>query len=758
MTVTFDNDKKSKLTINKVENNGSITFKIGDEEFVYGSIPGGAEFNSGKTTLTLPANTELAEGSTIDAKIIASTIKEIDASKFGKSIGLIGNANANELRAGSGGSTLDGGQGNDKLYGGSGTDIFRYVIGEGNDGIYKFDGKQNDVIMIEGEAKLDSTTVKVSSNKIVATLGKGKLTLDDPQGKVTFVDTTGKELYSVGRNLPDGVEYNKNKTVLTVGSDTTALEKIDLSDGYMTTVKEINATAYGGAIELIGNDNANVLRASKDGSTLNGVWNTTTKKTTSDKLYGGGGKDIFVWDAILGGADQIYNYDHSQGDIISVTGDASFDKTNFKASGAKVVLTIGSNKLTVNDVKDKPIVVVHGEDTIAYQSLPGGITYNDLSKKTALNISDPYTGTVDAADYVTSVVTLNASAATGELVLIGSKKAKALVGGKGKTTLFGSNGADIFTGGEGSDTFIYANGGGKDVINNFNSDTDIVKLSDTTIAVTDFAEKGNDLTLTVGKGSITFKNAPRGLINVVDKNGTTITYKTLPTNVTYNAKKSVVTMTKDFSGTLAASDLGLPVKEINAAASTNAVELRAASNATKITASKGGAKMLGSSENDTLIGGNGNDVFQMSGGSDVFDKYTTGKDKIEITGGTLTDAKVVGTKDVELTFAGGKATVKGVVGKELTINDDSGESKYTFTKTNNTLEKVKAADAGASEFAATADDYWFTETSLGNDEIGSMLGEISTADDAAISAMSTDFNTVTSKYIPILISSDRKKK
>ena len=203
------------------------------------------------------------------------------------------------------------------------------------------------------------------------------------------------------------------------------------------------------------------------------------------------------------------------------------------------------------------------------------------------------------------------------------------------------------------------------------------------MAVTDIVEKNNDIILTVGKGSITLKDAPRGTVTVKHDGGT-LEYKTMPTGVTYDPKKNVLKTTAAFDGTLIANELGVLVKEINASASTKAVDLRADSNTTKITAGKGGGTLTGGAGNDTLIGGNGNDLFITSGGNDLIDKYTAGKDKIKING-TLSSGKVNGS-NVELTTSEGTVTVKGVVNKELTLVVDGNDRKYKFTKKETTLE------------------------------------------------------------------------
>ncbi|MBR1580602.1 MAG: hypothetical protein IJ668_08910 [Selenomonadaceae bacterium] len=717
-----------KGQVNFVNDSGTTLYSTGV------NFPTGVSYNKGKTAIIVDGTA--VDVGTIDLTSTAyvSTVKEINATAYGGEIEMIGGANADVLRAGSGVSTMNGGAGADKLYGGSGSDTFVYD-GVGNDVIYQFDGTK-DVVMLKGVTTLDPKNINVGANKIVVTVNGGKLTLDDPQGQVNFVNDSGTTLYSVGINFADGIGYNKGKTAITVDGSASDVGTIDLtSSAYVTTVKEINATAYGGELNLIGNANANVIRAGKGNATLNGGYDASKNKATSDKLYGtttAGSSDVFVWDAFLGGGDQIYNYDAAAGDIISVTGaNLTINKKDFKESGKNVVLSAGGGKLTINDVADKPIVVVYGDDTITYGSLDGGLAYVDNNKR--LTIGDPFSGTIDADDYNAAVVTLDASAATDEITLIGNKKTKAMVGGSGSTTMIGSTANDNFHAGTGADVIVYAEDDGKDVVYNFDSGTDVIRLSDTTVAVTDFTEKGNDIIISVGKGSITLKNAPRGTYNV-EYDGGSVSYTTLPQNTTYNAKKNVLTLTKDFSGALAASDVCVPIKEINGSAATGAINLTAGSTATKLTASKGGSTLTGGDGKDTLIGGNGADLFVTSGG-DLIDKYTAGKDKIRITG-TLTSGKVSGS-NVELTTSEGTTTIKGVVGKEITLEIDGVESAYKFTKANNTLEKALISN-GASQLPADA--YWFMRTDDAIDELGSLIDGNTTADDTALAPLSQSFD------------------
>ena len=761
VNVSFTGDTtKSKLTINKQTPNGSLHFKVGSEDYTYGSLPSFASFDDVAKKTAIKIDKEATGTIAINAKNVASTAKTLDASAAtSAAVSLIGNANANEIKAGGGGSTLYGGSSakaaNDKLYGGGGKDVFVYYDGDGKDVISGFNGADTDTVLLPGIAQsaFDSSTVTVSTKNIVVKFKSGTLTLDDPQGEVKFVNDSDQTLFQTGINFPSGVGYNAKKTAITVDGSASNVDPIDLlnNTGYFNTVKEIDASAYKEGIYLIGNGNKNVLRAGEGTATLDGGYNAATKKSTADQLYGSTvGANVFVWDVSLGGADQIYNYDYARGDIISVTG-GTITRADFAESGkTDVVLTKNGNKLTIVNGKNHTIVANDGTNTIDFGSLPGGVSYAD-DKRTVLSIADPFSGTVNVEDYsaANSIITLDASKNTKEVTLIGSKKAKNLIGGAGKSTLVGNASADNVTCGSGSDTFVFSTveGGGKDIIYSFDSDADVIKLVDASVKLTDFTEKNGDVTLTVSsKGSITLKEVPRkATIKVVDKDGNTISYKTLPTGVSYDAKKTTVKLDKTFvDASLIVSDLGgLEVSEINASAATKAVDIQAGSTATKITAGKGGSTMTGGAGNDTLVGSSGADTFKTSGGNDIFDKYTTGADKIEIASGTVSSSKV-NNKDVVLTLStNNTVTVKSVVGKAMTIIQNGVSSTFTVNKDGSdpfAPTPPESTPEASAQLATRADDYWFIQSNEECDEIGALIGESATANDAAIASMSTDFD------------------
>ncbi len=519
-----------------------------------------------------------------------SKVTMIDASADSNAVTLKGGDKSTVLKAGDGGSVLIGGKANDKFYGGNGADIFTYTVGSsGSDNFY--DVGTEDIVSISGSTrdqlkfvdKKDTVTITFDGDT------KSKLTVSKINSADPLTLNVGGETFVYG-SLPSGVTYDKNdaKTALIVGATAADGVTINAAD-IVSTAKTLNGSAASGAVYLIGNDNANVIMAGAHGSTLNGG-------AGADKLTGGKGKDVFVY-AVGDGADVINGYNAAEGDIISIVGDASIDKSSFKESSKSVALTVGSQKLTINDVQYKPIIVVNGDDTITFGSLAGGLSYD--TKRTALSIADPFVGTVAADDYASTLVTLDASSDTGVLTLIGNAKTKAIYGGAGETTLIGNSTKDQYYGGEGSDTFVY--NGGKDQIFNFDNTKDKIKIEGATLTADNIAEKGSDIILTVGKGSITIKDAPRGTLTIEQDGDKTISYTPLATGLTYDNKKVKLTADKKFSGVI--DGYASTVEEISAASATATVAIVGNDLDNTLRASKGGSTLDGGKGNDALFGG-----------------------------------------------------------------------------------------------------------------------------------------------------------
>ncbi|MBQ9479107.1 MAG: hypothetical protein IJU71_06075, partial [Selenomonadaceae bacterium] len=282
---------------------------------------------------------------------------------------LYGGAGADTLRGNGGNDTLFGNEGNDKLYGGAGNDI---LCGEsGNDTLNGGNGADifvyangRDVITdyVEGVDKIQleersivSSTLN-GSDVIIYTDGNGSLTVKDAKDKfIAIIDRDGNETSAIYGRAPvdgdnwsefEGLTLNKAKTKLIVETPFTGT--ID-ADNISEKLKLIDASGDNNAVNLIGNAKNNVLKAGAGGSTLNGGGK-------NDKLYGGDGADVFVFDGQ--GKDKIYNY--AEDDRIVLTDEV----TKVKVSGKKAVLTTSSKgTLTINNVSGMTIEIttVDGE-------------------------------------------------------------------------------------------------------------------------------------------------------------------------------------------------------------------------------------------------------------------------------------------------------------------------------------------------------------------------------------------------------------
>ena len=119
-----------------------------------------------------------------------------------------------------------------------------------------------------------------------------------------------------------------------------------------TSRRTIDASKAVDEVYLIGNDKNNKLTAGSGGSTLEGGGK-------NDKLYGGDGADVFIFDGQ--GKDKIYNY--SSGDRIELTADI----TKAKLSGKNLKVTVeGGGVLTVNKILDVEMEITTADGQTNY--------------------------------------------------------------------------------------------------------------------------------------------------------------------------------------------------------------------------------------------------------------------------------------------------------------------------------------------------------------------------------------------------------
>ena len=321
--------------------------------------------------------------------------------------------------------------------------------------------------------------------------------------------------YSDGN--PDGISYNKKKTVLTVTTDYEETSP-DLAD-FESTVKNVDASALKTGIKITGNakDNSIVggsgndyLLGGKGADTLNGG-------KGNDTLKGGAGNDIFIYTA---GKDVISDY--AEGDKISL-GAAI---TNTTVDGSDVVFTIGKGTLTIKDAQDKTLTLINSKGKESTTVISGAKTLNVTNKTSSPLTIDSDIKTVDASKRTKAIkiygnkldnVILGGSKSdilygqggndsilgnAGDDVLYGGFGDDTLKGGKGSDTLIGGAGNDSLWGDAGADTFVYSSGGGKDVIFDFD-DKDTLTLDSLDFTA---SHKSGVVTLKFEEGSVTLKD------------------------------------------------------------------------------------------------------------------------------------------------------------------------------------------------------------------------------------------------------------
>ena len=542
--VTFKSDNKSKLTINKDDSLTAIEFYFGDnlddalgsEPITYGLFDG-VTLNAKGDAIGVESGMPYI---TVNAGDIISTAKTVDGSEADDLIHLIGNDNANVLIAGNNGSTLDGSYNRstnkgtaDKLYGGSDADIFIYRADGASDIIYGYDGKQGDKIMLldlPDNYSLNKNALKDNGSSVVLSVGKGKLTINQPKNIVHFIDEDGNELFNYGVELPDGVTFDQKRTTLIIGSNADIADgtTFDIGDtifaDYAPNLKAIDASAYDGSLELIGVDGkTNALKASKGGSILQGG-------TGADVLTGNEGEDLFVY-ALGGGKDQILDF--GDGDMIQVLGADSTTDISFVEGKKDLTIKIGTDTLVVKNYSSEVTLPIIGEygNPLATYPVP---KLNGLKiEKTKLTTTEEFNGLYEgegeienggyailrAADYSSAIKTIDASTVSDELwglEIYGNENVKNVLrapnveGVDVYTELYGGALADSFYGstveGSGQVVFNYSKKGGKDTAYGYKSG-DYIYLDDVSVDDVTITTKGKDIIISSdGNNSLTLKD------------------------------------------------------------------------------------------------------------------------------------------------------------------------------------------------------------------------------------------------------------
>ena len=302
----------------------------------------------------------------------------------------------------------------------------------------------------------------------------------------------------------------------------------------------------------------------------------------------------------------------------------------------------------------------------------GRLVYTDSISSAASLGGSSSNDTIEIANVVTADVTIEAGKGNDSIVV--SSNANVSIDG-------GKSGNDTISLGGGNDTILYQ--GGKMSIQGFDVDNDVVNLEDK-VTISKSSYSNNQLTVTTGKGTITFNGLSA-------TSGVSIGSEIYEGNYVYNSDRtslsvnegyadSILTVTDDNVLTIDAAD---SKKGLAITGNTNNNIIIGTGKADSINANSGNNSLNGGAGNDTLdgstsddvtlTGGKGNDLFIIGDGNATITDYTEGSNKISLTGNdnSVINSSVNGS-NMTLELSGGNTLVlQGVAsGTKLTINDE----------------------------------------------------------------------------------------
>ena len=622
----------------------------------------GTEENSSKSTIY--------DNSSAAKVTLASGIEVGDASSRTTAIRIVGNELDNSIVGGSKNDTLSGGSGDDKLLGGSGNDSL-----SGGDGKDTLSGGSGDDKLLGGSGN-DSLSG-----------GDGKDTLSGGSGDDKLLGGSGNDSLS-GGDGKDTLSGGSGDDKLLGGSGNDSLSGGDGKD---------TLSGGSGDDKLLGGSGNDSLNGGNGEDTLTGG-------SGNDILIGGKGNDVFIYSA---GNDTITDY--AVGDKISLGADIT--KTTLNDSD--VVFTIGKGSLTIQKAKGKILSLINSKGKEYSTLVSDSFTVTNSTKSPA--IIESFVKTVDASSR-TKVIAITGNALANSISggtkndsiygaagndsilgnagndkLYGDAGNDILLGGKDNDSLWGGAGNDTLTGNDGNDIFIYESG--KDFITDYTAGQDKIQIASGKISKTSLS--GSDVLFTIGKGSLTVKNAKGKTISLLDSTGKASSIVVGAQALT-NSNKASVTIGADMgfvdaskrtkviaiTGNALANSIsgGTKNDSIFGAAGNDSIIGNAGND--KLYGDAGNDILLGGKDNDSLWGGagndtltgnDGNDIFIYESGKDFITDYTAGQDKIQIASGKISKTSLSGS-DVLFTIGKGSLTVKNAKGKTISLLDSTGKA------------------------------------------------------------------------------------
>ena len=479
------------------------------------------------------------------------------------------------------------------------------------------------------------------------------------------------------------------------------------ADNYRAS--ELSEKPWDRSARVNGTNENDLLVARGDKVTVLGCsgMDTLTAYGEGDSLSGGAGSDyLFVGEnahktVLNGGAGADYLI--ARGNRVTVIGGTGNDSIHLQGNREVLRYSGGDGKDGVRGYNSTDAIQILSADS--FTSAASGSDVVLKVGKGSICLFDTETSAVNltvkgnAKANVLKAGAVNAKlyGMSGNDTLVGSKSNDtldggtgndSLVGGAGNDYLRGDAGTDTLVGGTGKDTFAYAAGEGKDIIKDYETGKDVIKLIKGTI--TGKKAKGKDVILSVGSGSMTLKNAVGKKITVVDANGNKSVLKpvvnSLPNHAKYTSKAAKqVNLGSAYAGTTFNAGLYADsIKNVDATKTTKKLSIYGNAKGNVLKAGRANTKLYGLDGDDKMVGGKGRDWLEGGNGDDTLiggagnDTLRGGKGNDTLNGGPGNDIYLYADGDGFDTIISytSNQTIKIMSGSVSSVEVGSIHSKY----------------------------------------------------------------------------------